>query len=89
MCVDQPRHDGLAAKVNDLGLVTLEFLDVRVLTDRDKLAVLDCDGFDPRLLFVDGVDIAVGVDGIGDFHFCLRLLCRVFVLTRFVLLLGL
>ena len=51
---------------DDLGGAADDRLDFCVRADDQEPAVLDRHRLDPRLGFVDGVDTAVGVNGVGS-----------------------
>ena len=65
MQVMNARHHELARKVDHGGVLADECPDVGIRTYFDKLAVRDGDGFGPGALFIDRVDPAVGVGGVG------------------------
>ena len=60
-------HDERTSQINDLGVVTGHGLDIGVRADREEPPILDRDGIDPGLGFVDRVDPPVGVNGVGNF----------------------
>ena len=54
------------SRSNDVSAVASDRLDVGIRPHRQELAALDRYRLGPGLGFVDGVDLAVGVDGVGS-----------------------
>ena len=72
VCVDQPRHHELAFQIDYFGFVSNHGFYIRVRAYDKELAILDRDGFGPRLSFINCVDFSVCVDGVRNLSLCDR-----------------
>ncbi len=66
--VDQARHQGLAAQVDDPGVAVDQCLDLRIAAGLQDLAVLHRQGLDLGLGAVGGEDLAVEQHQVGGGH---------------------
>jgi len=64
---DEARQDHLAGGVDHLGVVADECLGSGRVPDIDDLVAFHGHGLGPGLLFVNGVHLAAGEDGVGRF----------------------
>jgi hypothetical protein len=66
MCVADTRHGECTREINHLSAIACYRGNIIGRSNGDELAILDGHRFSPGLSFVHRVDLAVGVNGVGD-----------------------
>jgi hypothetical protein len=66
MRINETRHHGLSLQIDLLGRFRNQRFTAAHITDINDLAVLDCNGRGFWIVVIDGDDLAVEVDGIGN-----------------------
>jgi hypothetical protein len=65
--VYQPWHGELATEIDHICIFSDIRCDLIIGANSDKLAIFNGNRFNPRLVFIDGIDFTVGINGVCRF----------------------